>query len=115
MESLWQLGVSDRFEQKALAWTHGTSYYQEKPVYRLEMPHSEQERFYPMYNLQQQYIEQYLVEKAEAEDLVELRWGSKLAAIEQHATRVVLGVDTPDGSGPARPRVRLRDLPSRPE
>ena len=97
MESLSQLGLSDRFEHKALPWTHGTSYYREKPVYRLQMPHSEQERFYPMYNMQQQYIEQYLIDKAEAEDLIDLRWCSRLVAIEQQATAVALGVDTPDG------------------
>ena len=56
MECLQQLDLDETFTNKALPWTHGTSYYRDSEVYRLEMPHSDSERFYPMYNLQQQYM-----------------------------------------------------------
>jgi 3-(3-hydroxy-phenyl)propionate hydroxylase len=97
LEIFQQLGLSARFTAKALGWTHGTSYYRTAPVFRLEMPHSEQERFYPMYNIQQQYIEQFLVDRAMAEPLIELRWQSRIGGVREAAEGVVLDVETPAG------------------
>lgn len=98
LECFQQLGVADRFIDKALPWTHGTSYYRDGEVYRLEMPHSKDERYYPMYNLQQQYIELFLAEKAMSEPLIDLRWLSRVMELEQHDDGVTLEVDTPQGS-----------------
>jgi 3-(3-hydroxy-phenyl)propionate hydroxylase len=100
LEILQQLGLSDRFTSKALGWTHGTSYYRTAPVYRLEMPHSAQERFFPMYNLQQQYIEKFLVDAAAGNDAVDLRWQSRVCGVRLIGDGVVLDVDTPDGRYP---------------
>jgi 3-(3-hydroxy-phenyl)propionate hydroxylase len=97
LEILQQLGLDKRFTEKALPWTHGTSFYRTTPVYRLEMPHSEQERFYPMYNIQQQYIEKFLVDAAQAQDLIDLRWQSRLEDMSQNADHVRLTVSTPEG------------------
>jgi 3-(3-hydroxy-phenyl)propionate hydroxylase len=98
MECLQQLGLAEKFEAKALPWTHGTSYYRDKEVYRLQMPHSSAERYYPMYNLQQQYIEKYLIDKAEADPLIELRWQSKVTDVSQDDNGARLGIETPAGS-----------------
>lgn len=98
LEILQQLGLSDTFTAKALGWTHGTSYYHTTPVFRLEMPHSEEERFYPMYNIQQQYIEKYLVDAARTESLIELRWQSQLEDLRQKDDHVELDVATPEGN-----------------
>ena len=97
LEILQQLGLSGRFTEKALGWTHGTSYYRTAPVYRLEMPHSEQERFYPMYNIQQQYIEKFLVDAVQEQDLIDLRWQSRLEDMSQQDDHVQLTVSTPQG------------------
>lgn len=97
LEILQQLGLSDTFTAKALGWTHGTSYYRTSPVYRLEMPHSAEERFYPMYNIQQQYIEKYLVDAAQAQPLIDLRWQSRLEDARQQDDHVQLDVATPEG------------------
>lgn len=76
METLQQLGLAEKFLSAALGWTSGRSYYKSEEVFRLHMPHSAHERFMPMYNLQQQYIEQYLAQAARATGLVEMRWGN---------------------------------------
>lgn len=104
LEIMQQLGISDRFVRKGLGWTHGTSYYGTRPVYRLAMPHSEQERFLPMYNLQQQYVEQFLVDAAANNARIDLRWQSRLAGIEIANTDATLIVETPQGSYPLRAR-----------
>lgn len=97
MECLQQLELDETFANKALPWTHGTSYYRDKEVYRLEMPHSDAERFYPMYNLQQQYIEKYLIDKAEANPLIEIRWQSPVTDIAQHDEFVSIQIETSAG------------------
>ena len=82
MESLAQLGVAERFLERALGWTSGRSYYRGEQVYTLSMPYSEDERFLPMYNLQQQYIEHYLCEAAHQHPLVEVRWGNAVESVD---------------------------------
>jgi 3-(3-hydroxy-phenyl)propionate hydroxylase len=97
LEILQQLGVSDRFVRKALGWTHGTSYYRTQPVFRLEMPHSDNERFFPMYNLQQQYIEKFLVDQALQTPLIDLRWHSRVTGVAQDDAGVALEVQSLEG------------------
>ncbi len=98
MEILQLNGVDREFLAQALPWTHGTSYYRTLPIYRLEMPHSDEERFFPMANLQQNLFEALLVERIKRfPELIELRWQSKVIAVEQGAIDVSLTVDTPAG------------------
>jgi len=97
LEGLQQLGVAERFTAKALGWTHGTSYFRGQPVFRLEMPHSADERFHPMVNLQQQYIEQFLVERAQAEPSIEFRWQNRVLDVQAHEQGVEVRIATPQG------------------
>ena len=97
LEGLQQLGVAERFMSKALAWTHGTSYFRGQPVFRLEMPHSADERFHPMVNLQQQYIEQFLIERAQDAPLIEFRWQTRVLHGRADDAGVTLQVATPQG------------------
>ncbi len=96
-EIFQQLGIAERYTAKSLGWTHGTSYYRTDPVFRLEMPHSANERFYPMYNLQQQYTEKFLVDAAHARELIDVRWHSKVSDVQQNGRGVTLTVQTPEG------------------
>ena len=100
MEILQQNGADERFLGKALCWIYGSSFYRDKLVYRLEMPHSEDERFYPMANLQQCIFEEYLVERVAEVSGIDLRWRSKVIAVESGADGVTLTVDTPEGEYP---------------
>ncbi|MDZ7809574.1 MAG: FAD-dependent monooxygenase [Arhodomonas sp.] len=97
LEILQQLGVSERFTDKALGWRYGRTYFGDQQIFRLEMPHSEHERFLPMYNLQQQYIERFLIERAQETGLVEMRWHARVAGVEVGDDGVALDVETPDG------------------
>lgn len=97
-ETLQQLGVVDPFLKKSLGWTHGQCFYRDHMIHRLEMPHSDQERYYPMYNIQQQYIEQFLVDRVGAYgDLIDLRWQSRAMNIAADDEKVTLTIETPKG------------------
>ncbi|CAM3951330.1 FAD-dependent monooxygenase [Vreelandella rituensis] len=97
LEILQQLGVEKPFIEKALGWTRGRTYFHDHEVYRFEMPHSDQERFLPMYNLQQQYIEQFLVDAAMQSGLIEMRWQQTVTDVTQSDDGVTLSVNTPEG------------------
>src|SRR5256885_3901770 len=59
MHILERIGAVDPFVEKSLGWRFGRSYYRGTQIFRLEMAHPQSEKNLPMYNLQQQYIEQF--------------------------------------------------------
>ena len=97
MEILQQVGVAHRVTQNGLPWRFGNSFYRGERVFRMEAPHDDNDRFGPMINLQQQFLEQYLVEACEANPLIDLRWGNRVTAVAQQTDHAQLQVDTPEG------------------
>lgn len=97
MEILQQVGIAERMLEKAYSWRSGNSLYRGQRVFRLEAPYDVDDRFQPLNNLQQQYVEQYLVEKAQQNPLIELRWGSKVISVTSLADHAELQIDTPEG------------------
>lgn len=55
------------------------------------MPHDERQKLPPMINIQQYYIEQFLVEAAQRQpELIDIRWGTELIGFEQQADGATL-------------------------
>ncbi|MGE5794920.1 MAG: FAD-dependent oxidoreductase [Bacteroidota bacterium] len=98
LEILDRLGVAQAVLGEALPWTAGTSYYRDVPVYRLQMPMDENQRFAPMVNLEQCICEQLLADRAEGlSELVEIRWQTKLAGLKRGDDGVELELETAQG------------------
>ena len=97
MEILQQVGVDRRMSENGLPWRFGNSIYQGRTVFRMEAPHDADDRFFPMLNIQQQYLEEYLLDACAAQPLIDLRWGNKLVRIEPRADHVRATLDTPEG------------------
>ena len=97
MEILQQVGVAHRVTESGLPWRFGNSYYRGQQVFRMEAPHDPDDRFFPMINLQQQYLEEYLVDACRASPLIDLRWGNQLLQVTQAADHARLEIDTPEG------------------
>jgi 3-(3-hydroxy-phenyl)propionate hydroxylase len=97
MHILERIGAVTPFLDKALGWRFGRSYFRGEQIFRLEMPHPPGEKYLPMYNLQQQYIEQYLHDALAACDLVDMRWQSEFCGIDARADGVSLRVSAPAG------------------
>jgi 3-(3-hydroxy-phenyl)propionate hydroxylase len=57
MEILQQVGVAERVMENGLPWRFGNSFYRGQRVFRMEAPHGDDDRFFPMTNLQQQYLD----------------------------------------------------------
>jgi 3-(3-hydroxy-phenyl)propionate hydroxylase len=97
LEILQQMGVEKPFVGKGLPWSQGRSFFRGKEFYRMLMPYDSDDRYLPCLNIQQQYIEEYLLGYCEQQPLIEIRWAQRLVAISQDGTAVTLGVDTPEG------------------
>ncbi|MDO8905866.1 FAD-dependent monooxygenase [Hydrogenophaga sp.] len=97
MEILQQVGVAAEVSAHGLPWRFGNSFYRGERVFRMEAPHDPDDRFFPMINLQQQFLEQYLVDAARQHPLIDLRWGNRVMAVAQDAQSASLEVDTPEG------------------
>ncbi len=98
LEIFDRLGIAQEVLEEALPWTAGTSYYRDVPVYRLQMPMDENQRFAPMVNLEQCICEQLLADRAAVlGDQIEIRWQTKLASLKAGDDGVVLELETPAG------------------
>lgn len=97
LEILQQVGVAQRVSDAGLPWSCGNSFYRHQRVFRMETAQDPDDRFAPMTNLQQPWLEQFLLEAAQAQPQVELRWGNRVTALQQQADGVRLSVDTPAG------------------
>lgn len=93
-----RLGAVAPFLARSLGWTTGRSYYRGREFYRLDMPDSADEKFRPMYNLQQQYTERFLYDACMATGLVDFRWQSEVTATVSRPDGVRLTVASPAGT-----------------
>jgi 3-(3-hydroxy-phenyl)propionate hydroxylase len=96
LEIFDRLGVAKPVLEEALPWTAGTSYFRDVPVYRLQMPMDDNQRFAPMVNLEQCMCEQVLVDRAEAlADRIDIHWQTKLTGLTRDDDGVELALETP--------------------
>ncbi len=97
MEILQQVGTADRMTANGLPWRFGNSFYRGQRVFRMEAPHDPDDRFFPLLNIQQQYMEEYLFDACAANPLIDFRWGNKVEAVTQRDGYAEVRVDTPEG------------------
>ncbi len=93
LEILDRHGVAQALMEKGLAWTRGRSYYGNDEIFVFDMPSSPEDKYPPMINLEQYYIEQFLLDEidrinASTPGLIDLRWASRITHFEQSAEGV---------------------------
>lgn len=98
MEILQAAGAADRIMSKALSWTHGNSVYKGQVAFRMAAPTNEHDQFAPLNNLQQNWLEHFLLETIQENDNIEVRWGNNVVDHIQDEDTVTLTVATPEGS-----------------
>ena len=93
-----RLGVGQAMVDKGVSWNLGKVFFKDQPLYRFDLLPEEGHERPAFINLQQYYAEAYLVERALQLPLIDLRWHSKVTALEPRAEGALLTVETPDGS-----------------
>ena len=84
LEILQQLGALQAHLAKGLPWQGGRTFHGTEEILHFTMPDDENQKLPPMINIQQYWIEQFLVDATQRHaDLIEIRWGTELTGFEQ--------------------------------
>ena len=96
LEILDWVGAADAIVAKGLAWTGGRSYFRDQEVLQFDMPHDPTQRFAPMTNIQQFYVEQFVCEAAACNtpNMVEVLWNTRLVELTQTEKCVTVVLET---------------------
>ena len=104
LEIFQRLGIYERIAAKGIAWQVGRTFAGNDEVFSFDLREKSQFSFSqqpPFTNIQQFYIEMYLVERIQELNRqgasIDLRWSSKVTTFEQNKDRALLGVSTPEG------------------
>lgn len=99
LEIFDRLGVGERMVEKGVTWKIGRLFHGEREVYNFDLLPEDGHKMPAFINLQQYYVEQYLVERArDFPDLIDLRFKNKVVGVDNGAGHAVLTIDTPDGT-----------------
>jgi 3-(3-hydroxy-phenyl)propionate hydroxylase len=95
---IWdRLGCAAPMVEKGVSWKRGKVFFKDDLVYQFDLLPEQGHQMPAMINLQQYYLESYLVERCSANPLIELRWKHKLLNLAQDGAAATLTVETPDG------------------
>ncbi|WP_028601337.1 FAD-dependent oxidoreductase [Ottowia thiooxydans] len=97
LEVLDRMGCGDKFVRKGVSWDVGRTFLRESEVFSFNLRPEEHHHRPGMINLQQYYLEQYLVERTNELPGLEKRFKSTVISVVQGEDKVTVGVETPDG------------------
>ena len=95
---IWdRLGVGDAMVAKGVSWNVGKVFFRDALLYSFDLLGEAGHRRPAFINLQQYYAEGFLFDTVAKTPLIDVRWRSRVVAVENDADRVTLNVETPDG------------------
>ncbi len=97
IEILDRLGCGEPVAQNGVSWNVGRTFLGEREVYRFDLQPEPGHHRPGMVNLQQYYLEQYLVERIAALDTIDLRWKNHVLSVLPSDHGATVEVETPDG------------------
>lgn len=97
LEIFKRLGVYDRILAKGITWTTARTLWGTHELYSVDLSANGPLPQPPFINIQQFYVEFYLLERIRELGLADIRWSSEVKRVEQSDDHVVLHVSTPDG------------------
>ena len=98
LEVLDRIGCDNRFVDKGVSWDVGRTFFGEGEVFNFNLRPQAQHLRPGMINLQQYYLEQYLIERTGDVPQLEKRFKHKVIAVTPGDDKVTLRVETPDGA-----------------
>jgi len=99
-----RFGVAAKVRAKGVTWNEGDVFARDERIFRFDLQPERDQKFPAFVNLQQFYVEQYLVEALQAVPAVDLRWKNRVVDVRSHPDHVALDVETPDGRYALRAR-----------
>jgi 3-(3-hydroxy-phenyl)propionate hydroxylase len=97
LEILDRLGAVQPMLDKGVSWNVGKVFFRDRLSYQFDLLPESDHKMPAMINLQQYYLEEFLIAACEREPNVEIRFRHKLVSLDQRNDHVALRVETPDG------------------
>ena len=98
LEIMDRLGLYDQVRAKGVTWSVGKTLAGNDVVYEFDASVQSASRQPPFINLQQFYLEWFLVDRITEIGATELRWKNKVVGCEQFADHARVDVETPAGN-----------------
>lgn len=90
--------AADRLIDKGVTWNIGKVFYKDDEVYTFNLLAEEGHKIPAFINLQQYYFEEYLVDEAHDNPLIDIRWKSHAHFVKQDDEKVTLKIETQSGN-----------------
>jgi len=99
LEVLDRLGCAKRMVDKGVIWKMGKVFFKDQLVTSFDLLPEEGHEQPAFINLQQYYLEQYMVDRSDELDNINIRWKNRVTVVDNDADSniVTLTIETPDG------------------
>jgi 3-(3-hydroxy-phenyl)propionate hydroxylase len=97
LEIMDRLGIGDRCVDKGVTWKVGRTFHGDKEVFNFDLLPEAGHKMPAFVNLQQYYVEEYLVEQALQSDLIDIRFKNTVISVSNKADHAEMDIRTPDG------------------
>jgi 3-(3-hydroxy-phenyl)propionate hydroxylase len=99
LEIFDKLGVVKPMFEKGVQWNVGRVFFREKEIDRFDLSPEKQSKYPAFINLQQYYVEQFLIDAVLKAENVDIRFLNKVIDIQQLTSNLVqIEVETPEGN-----------------
>lgn len=98
LEVLDRLGCAEPMVAKGVSWNVGRTFFRNEEVFNFNLCPEPDHHRPGMINLQQYYLEEYLVDRALQLPNLEIRFRNNVIAVTQGDDRAQVRVETPDGA-----------------
>lgn len=100
LEILDRLGCARPMIAKGVTWNVGKVFFRDELVMQFDLLPEAGHKIPAFINLQQYYLEEYLIGRMDELDNLELRWKNRVTAVENGVDKVTLTIATPEGDYP---------------
>lgn len=98
LEVLDRMGCGDKFVQKGVSWDVGRTFLHESEVFNFNLRPEAHHQRPGMINLQQYYLEEFLIERTEELPNLHKRFKSSVTSVVPGDDKVTVHVETPEGA-----------------
>ncbi|MCY3725101.1 MAG: FAD-dependent monooxygenase [Rhodobacteraceae bacterium] len=97
LEIFDRLGIGDKALAKGVMWKVGRTYHRDQELFNFDLLPEEGHKYPAFVNLQQYYVEEYLIARAQSLELIDLRFQNRVESIQGNRDSVSIDISTPVG------------------
>ena len=97
LEIFDRLGIGDRAVDKGVIWNIGRTYHRDQELFNFDLLPEDGHKRPAFINLQQYYVEQFLIDQAICNELIDLRFHNRFIGVSSKEDHVEIEIETPEG------------------